>query len=92
MTALSIVTVEAGQSIVDICLNNVGTITAWDSILSANGFTSWTPDIQPGDQIIIPAGLTNNLNAVNQFAAYPLSNFSVANIGKQINDIFALIT
>lgn len=85
-------TVKVGETIGDVVLNASGSIANWDAILTANGFTDWTPALIPGQVLIIPDGLTIDLNSQRQLANYPaansITNSILANIANVFNTIF----
>lgn len=79
---------NGGESIFDIVINATGTLANLDLVLQANGFTTWTPGLNGGELIKIPATVTKDPNALRQFENYPIANFSVNNIDAQIMAIF----
>lgn len=84
-------TVRQGESISDATLNQFGDIAAWESLLTANFFDSWTPNLYSGQVLLIPDSTTNNPGNIADLALYPANNFSVPNIESQINAIFDLM-
>lgn len=70
----SIYIVHPLESITDVVMNATGSLSNWDMILTANNFTDWTPDLQPGQNIIIPDGVFIDNNTLRQLGLYPSSN------------------
>jgi hypothetical protein len=67
-------TVRTGETIGDVCLNATGTLSNWESILNANNFLDWVPDLYPGQKIIIPDGAEIQNNVLVVTAQYPANN------------------
>lgn len=84
-------TVRQGESISDATLNQFGDIAAWENLLTANFFDSWTPNLYSGQVLLIPDNAPNNPGNIVDLALYPANNFSVPDITEQINAIFALM-
>jgi len=84
-------TVSPGDSIGDAVINATGTLANLDLVLTENGFDTWTPALNAGEKLLIPATITADPNAARQFAEYPVSNVSVNNVDQQIIDIFEII-
>lgn len=71
-------TVRQGESISDVALNGTGSIDNLSAILEANGFDSWTPDLQAGQEVIIPDSVVLQPNVKNILDTYPANNNSAA--------------
>lgn len=84
-------TVLQNQSISDCVLNSCGDITAWSDFLNANFFDAWVPTLFSGQILQIPDNTNTNVGNIAELEIYPANNFSVPNIGEQINAIFALM-
>jgi phage tail protein X len=87
----SIYTVQQGESLWDVCFNSTGTLANLDIILTANSFTDWTPDLQAGQQILIPDSVTIDANALRQLQQYPVCNNSVSNIDELLSAVFDIL-
>lgn len=85
-------TVRPGETIGDAVINATGRISNWNDILNANSIDTWTPELIPDQELIIPDSVIYDLNALKQMQAYPLCNFSVNDVYAQIQTIFNLIT
>lgn len=83
--------VKPGESIWDVCLNATGTLANLDLINEANNFQDWTPDLMPGQGIIIPDTVTMDNNAQRQLALFPVCNFSRSGIAAKIETIFDIL-
>lgn len=83
--------VRQGESVGDFVLNSCGTISAWESCITENLFSSWTPNLYSGQVLLIPDNAPNNPGNIADLASYPANNFSVPDIAEQINAIFALM-
>jgi len=59
-------TISQGESITDVVINSTGDISNYNSILDANGFTTWTPNITVGQVVLIPDTVTYNNNVLNE--------------------------
>lgn len=79
--------VKTGETIGDVVLNATGSFSNWDSILTANGFTSWTPALLAGQEILIPDTVAVDQNTRRQLTSYPAANISVNDVYDQINTI-----
>ena len=79
--------VRAGESITDVVLNTTGNLSNWDAVLEANGHDTWTPDLLPGQSVIIPAVNTDE-NTLRQLKLYPACNASVSDVFSQITGVF----
>jgi hypothetical protein len=89
---MSTYTAQLGMDMVDICLNATGNLTNLDTVLDANSFTTWTPDVVAGQIITIPDSLvTTDPNTIRQLALYP----SVQNLDSatesDLNAVFATL-
>ena len=83
--------VQAGETIGDVVLNSTGNYNNWDAILTANGFTDWTPDLVPGQVIQIPDSIVNvDANNLAQLQTYPAANNIFGGIYTLINAIFVI--
>jgi phage tail protein X len=81
-------TVKTGETITDVLLNSTGTIANWEAVLNANNFTDWTPDLYPGQQIIIPddSEIQNNVLVVT--TKYPANNYTgIPNFDDLVSDL-----
>lgn len=76
------------STIGDVVMNSTGDIQNWGSLLDANQFSTWTPDLFAGQKIAIPTTANLNLNNFRALNTYPANNFSVPDIIEQINAIF----
>lgn len=86
-------TVRTGETIGDVCLNATGTIDNWEEILNANGFTEWTPDLYPGQQILIPDSVELQNNVLVVLTKYPANNDSgIPNLNTLISQFIATFT
>jgi hypothetical protein len=79
--------VKAGETIGDIVLNATGSLNNWDAILTANGFTSWTPALIAGQLVLIPDTVAIDQNTKRQLVTYPAANISVNDVYEQIDNI-----
>lgn len=84
--------VKEGETISDVVYNATGNIKYWNSILSANNFTDWIPDLSIGQVILIPDSITIDQNTVRQLSAYPACNNSVPDIIDKINNLAQLMS
>lgn len=94
----SIIIAKVGESIWDICLNNTGglennngPLSNLDAILEANGFTSWTETLFPGQAIVIPDTVTLDQNTLRQLKAYPVCNNANIDVDAEIRTIFDIL-
>ena len=87
---MSYYTVKASESISDVVLNATGSLKNWDSILTANNLTDWTPILSVGQQIFIPDGINTTLqlqsNVQRILTKYPACN-NVKSGSRQENSI-----
>ena len=65
--------VSQGETIVDVVLNATGSLDNWETILNANRFTDWNPDLYVGQEIIIEY-LDLQINNIIQFISYPINS------------------
>lgn len=91
--------VKAGDTIGDVVMNATGSLNNLDAILTANDFTTWTPDLLAGQSILIPDTVVIDQNTKRQLSIYPASNVSVNDVYGQIdglinqlNDLWILTT
>lgn len=84
--------VKSRETIGDVVLNSTGSFSNLDAILSANGFTDWTPDLYPGQVIVIPDAVNTDPNAKRQLSFYPACNGSVNDVRSKIAAIWATLT
>jgi hypothetical protein len=80
--------VQFGDTIGDAVLNSTGVITNWELFLQENGFDSWTPDLIPGDSVIIPESSQTDLQAISALSLYRACNSSSKIIYGLIEEIF----
>lgn len=80
--------VKTGESIWDVVINATGTLANLDQVLEDNGFLDWTPDLLPGQAIVISDAVTIDANAFRQLQTYPICNTSTQDIDDQIETIF----
>lgn len=80
-------TIKAGETIGDVIMNATGSINNWNVILTANGFTSWTPELQAGQLVAIPDIVVVDQNTKRQLSSYPAANISVNDVYNQIDNI-----
>ena len=83
--------VKVGETITDVVINSTGSLANWDMILELNGFTDWTPELQPGQTVIIPDNLRIDANTKRQLTMYPACNASVNDVYNKIDAIFSKI-
>lgn len=81
--------VKVGETIGDIVMNATGSFSNWDIILTANGFTDWTPLLYAGQSVFIPDNVAVDQNTKRQLASYPASNISVNDVYDKIDAIIA---
>ena len=79
--------IKPGETIGDVVLNSTGSFNNWDTILSSNGFTTWTPILTAGQSVLIPDTVAIDQNTKRQLASYPASNVSVNDVYGQIDAI-----
>lgn len=82
---------KEGEHITDVILNATGSLSNWDSILSENNLTDWTPDIQTGQVFVIPSGAIIDADALADLTVRSLCNRSVNDIQSKIDAIFAIM-
>jgi uncharacterized protein (TIGR02145 family) len=70
--------VKNGEQISDVILNSSGSLDNWSLILEANNFDTWTPDLLPGQIIIIPDNIILQPNVKAELDQYPANNNSAA--------------
>lgn len=88
---MSMYTVKVGESIGDVVENATGSLANWNAVLSANAFEDWTPDLVPGQQVVIPdSTVVQDLNTKRQLAVYPACNASYNDVFEQIITLFNL--
>lgn len=83
--------VKSGETISDVVLNSTGSLNNWDTILTANSFNDWTPELVVGQEIVIPDGVSADNNVVRQLATYPACNFSLSDVFDKISAVFLLM-
>lgn len=83
--------VKPGESLWDVVLNATGTFANLDAVLSANGFTDWTPMLRAGQIIMIPDTVIIDSNTLRQLKVYPACNNSVNDVCAKIVSIFGLL-
>lgn len=84
--------VKSGESIVDCVLNSTGSLDNWESIIDINNFSTWTPDLNVGQVIIIPDDAViqpNNLSILNIYSSN--NNSLAADWLTQVTNFIALI-
>jgi hypothetical protein len=84
--------IKAGETIGDVTLNATGSFNNWDAILTANGFTSWTPSLLAGQAVLIPDTVAIDQNTQRQLVTYPACNISVNDVYDQIAVIVGQLT
>ncbi len=85
-------TVKLGETITDVLLNTTGTINNISAILEANELTTWTPELTPGQILIIPDGLEIQDNVLQQMKTYPSTNSFIGNIKTKIITDFNILS
>lgn len=60
--------VSAGQSLLDVCLQELGAVDALYELADANGLTI-TATLRPGQQLQVPAAVLSRPEVVSYFAA-----------------------
>lgn len=87
-------TVKTGQTIRDVVIGGTGTLNAanWDAVLVANNFTTWTPVLTPGQQIVIPASVALDSNTIADKQAYPSANNTLGGTLAILLTVWAAIT
>lgn len=80
-----------GNCFSDMVLNSTGNVENWSSMLEANGFNSWTPDLHNGQLLQVPDDATINIDNVNTLKTYPANNASVPDVFEQIDSIFGIL-
>jgi phage tail protein X len=81
--------VKQGESITDVVLNSTGSLSNWDTVLEANGFTDWVPDLAAGQAVVIPDTVNIDANTKRQLATYPACNASVNDVLNKIGAVFS---
>jgi len=84
-------TVRYGETIGDAVINSTGIIGNWAAILQANSYDTWTPELTPGDVLLIPDDLPVNNDAMAQLVKYPSNNQSVSDVYAKITVIFTTL-
>lgn len=89
--------VQVGETIRDVIINSTGsvgndTVNNWNEIAKANGFTDWTPELTPGQSIIVPDTVFIDANTLRNRQTYPSNNSTVSNFLQLINDVWSLLT
>lgn len=69
-----IYTVKNNESIIDVALNTTGSLTAWETISTLNGFSEWVPCLYNGQVIEVPEIINNSTQA--QLDLYPINNYT----------------
>lgn len=95
----SLYTVRVGETIRDVVINGTGRLTDgngnpanWDAIAAANAFTTWTPLLIAGQQVIIPDNISIDTNTVKDKQSYPASNYRTANAMDILETVWGLLT
>lgn len=88
---MSTYTVRFSETISDVVLNSTGNLANWDFILTANGFTTWTPDLTAGQVLQIPDTAVIDQNSLRALTTYPANNHSVPDIYDQIGGLTDII-
>lgn len=57
---MALYTVRYGETLLDVCYNTTGAITAIDAIMDANGFDTYTPELTPGQVLEVPDVVYNS--------------------------------
>lgn len=65
--------VKYNETISDILLNLTGKIDNWETVLSDNGFTTWTPDFTINQSLQITEENNQNTNII-ELKSYPICN------------------
>lgn len=84
-------TINQGETIGDAVLNSTGIIGNWDSILTANYFDNWCPNLYAGLTLQIPDTVETNTQNLSELGSYAANNLSVADVYVQIDAIFTLL-
>lgn len=88
---MKIYTVKPGESIGDVVMNSTGSLLNWDAVLTANGFTDWTPTLFAGQVLTIPDNVQVDANTRRQLQSYPACNNISTDIFGKIEIVFSLI-
>jgi hypothetical protein len=64
---MKLVTVSAGQSLVDVCLQELGTVAALFALADANN-RSLTDPLSPGEQLLVPETVLSLPAVANYYA------------------------
>jgi hypothetical protein len=78
-------TVGLGDTIMDVACNSTGMASNVDPILTANGFTDWSPELYAGQVIEIPATLSTDINVLAQLNSYPICQ-NASDTGNELAD------
>lgn len=84
-------TINQSETISDAVLNSTGVIGNWDSILTANNFDNWCPDLYAGLTLQIPDTAETNTQNLSLLQTYTANNLSVSDVYVQIAAIFAIL-
>lgn len=57
---MALYTVRYGETLLDVCYNTTGAITSIDAIMDANGFDTYTPELTPGQVLVVPDVVYNS--------------------------------
>lgn len=87
----SVYIVKQGESITDVVLNSTGSKLNLDAVLTANGFTDWTPILITGQSVKIPSGLAVDANTKRQLEKYPAVNSVTTDVYAKIDGVFGLM-
>lgn len=84
--------VKYGDTLFDICLNTTGSLAAINAIMDANSFTTYTPDLTPGQMLEVP-DVVYNSEAVSVASGRPFNNASIpaAELQSQFGEMEILI-
>ena len=69
-------TVRQGETIYDVCMNANGSLYSLDENLDLNGFDTYTPTLEPGQELIVSDVVRNNA-AVEVLQQHPLNGESI---------------
>ena len=70
---MALYVVKYGETLLDVCYNATGAITAIDQIMDANGFDTYTPTLYPGQVLTVPDVIYNS-DAVHAANIRPFNN------------------
>lgn len=79
-------TVRYGETLLDVCYNTTGAITAIDAIMDANGFDTYTPELTPGQVLEVP-DVVYNSDAVHVANVRPFNSAC----GIEDDDLYGMI-